>query len=241
MNSIIMTSGPKFSEKNEKGERKAIKLVNENLLETLKNEIKAYNNLLFICSTPDNYKTNEEFSKIIEKSLSLSGFKFQMSDLIDSRNWLFSKSLICNADLIILLGGDPIEQMEFFNNIELKEKLKKYNGCLLGISAGTINMASQAYCSKDEKIENTLYYKGLGLTNINIEPHFDIDDNKRIEEILLQDSKKKPFLAIPDESFVLIKKDKIKLLGEGYYFSAGQYKKIDNDEFVNLYGKNDKR
>ena len=109
-------------------QKEAIKLVNENLLETLKNEIKAYNNLLFICSTPDNYKTNEEFSKIIEKSLSLSGFKFQMSDLIDSRNWLFSKSLICNADLIILLGGDPIEQMEFFNNIELKEKLKKYNG-----------------------------------------------------------------------------------------------------------------
>ena len=127
MNSIILTSGPEFSVKNEKGERKAIKLANASLVEILKKSIKKYDNILFICSSPDEYKKNEEFSQIITKSLSLAGMKFQMSDLIDSRNWLFSKGLIVNSDLIVLLGGNPIEQMEFFNNIELKNKLKKYD------------------------------------------------------------------------------------------------------------------
>ena len=227
MNSIILTSGPTFSEVKENGQRKAIKLSNLNLVDVLKKEIEKFDNLLFICSSPDDYKKNEEYSALITKSLSLSGIKFQISDVIDSRNWLFSKGLISNSDLIILLGGDPLVQMEFFNSIELKDKLKKFKGCLLGISAGTINMANNAYCSQDEKIETTHYYKGLGLTEINVEPHFDIEDKKRIEEILLVDSNKKTFVALPDESFIVIKKDDTTLYGDAYYFSEGKYEKIE--------------
>lgn len=228
MKSIIMTSGPNFSIKKENGELKAIKLTNVDLVDVLKKEIEKYDNLLFVCSSPDDYEKNDMYSQVIAKSLSLSGFKFKMVDIIDSRNWLFSKGLINTSDLIILMGGDPIEQMEFFNSIELKEKLKKYKGCLMSISAGTINMASQTYCSKDDKIENSLYYKGLGFTNINVEPHFDIDDRQRIESVLLADSNKKPFVTLDDESFILIKDNKATLYGESYYFSAGEYKKVND-------------
>ena len=228
MKSIILTSGPEFSVKNEDGNRKAVKLANEALVQTLKEEIEDYNNLLFICSTPDEYKKNEEYSKLITKSLSLAGLKFSMSDVIDSRNWLFSKGLINSANLVVLLGGDPLEQMEFFNGIELKEKLRKYKGCLLGISAGTVNMAKTVYCSKDEDIEETLYYKGLGLTDINVEPHFDDTDTVRINEVLLKDSEKKSFVALPDESFIVLKDGNVTLNGDAYYFSNGSYNKIDS-------------
>lgn len=227
MNTLILTSGPQFYTKNQKGEKKAIKLNNEQLVDVLKNEVEKFENLLFICSSPDEYKKNEEYADIITSSLSLSGIKFHMADLIDSRNWLFAKGLINNSDLIILLGGDPLEQMEFFNNIELKDKIKKYKGVLMGISAGTINMAENAYCSKDEKIENTQFYKGLGVTNINVEPHFNIEDISRINEILLVDSNKKSFVALPDESFILVKKEETILYGEGYYFNEGNYNKIE--------------
>ena len=101
MNSIILTSGPTFSEVKENGQRKAIKLSNLNLVDVLKKEIEKFDNLLFICSSPDDYKKNEEYSALITKSLSLSGIKFQISDVIDSRNWLFSKGLISNSDLIL--------------------------------------------------------------------------------------------------------------------------------------------
>jgi peptidase E len=229
MKSIILTSGPIFSIKNENGDRKAIKLENEELVNVLKNGIEKYDNLLFICSSPDDYKKNDEYAKIITKSLSLSGLKFNMSDIIDSRNWLFSKGLVGNSDLIILLGGNPIEQMDFFNSIELKEKLKKYKGCLMGVSAGSINLANQVYCSKDDEIENSTYYRGLGFTDINIEPHFDIKDTTRIDDILLNDSKKRPFVALPDDSFIVIKKEDISLNGDGYYFSEGAYQKINGN------------
>ena len=239
MSSIFLTSGPVFSVKNGSGERKAAKINNKLLLENLKKEIRKCENLLFVCSSPDDYKKNDAVANLISKSLSLSGLKFRMYDLIDSRNWLFSKGLINNADLIILLGGDPIEQIEFFNNIELKDKLKKYNNCLMGISAGTINMADYVYCSKDGKIESSLYYRGLGITNINIEPHFNIEDTQRINNVLLPDSNERPFVALPDESFIMLKNNTIKLYGEAYYFNEGQYKKIDED-LENLYNRREK-
>ncbi len=237
MKTIILTSGPAFSTKNEKNIRKAVKLQNTNLIETLKNEIEKYDNVLFICSSPDEYKTNEEYATIIFKSLSLSGIKFKMMDLIDSRNWLFSRGLINSADLIILMGGDPLEQMEFFNSIELKDKLKKYSKCVMGISSGSINMASDVYCSQDNEIESSCYYKGLGLTDIRVEPHFDISDEKRINDLLLIDSKRKNFVALEEESFILIKKNNIELFGKGFYFNDGSYKKIDDKEIKKIYNK----
>jgi len=229
---LILTSGPEFSVK-VNDQMKAVRLENKEFVNYLKKNVINNNNLLFICSNPDDYKNNEEYAKIIEKSLSLSGIKFNYSDLLDSRNWLFTKSLVKNSDLIILLGGNPLEQMEFFNNIELKDKIKGSKGCVLGISAGTVNMASKVYCSKDEDILESSYYKGLCLTNFAIEPHFDINNKDRINNILLEDSKKSSFIALPNESFITIKDNQINLYGDAYYFNEGNYKKItDINEII---------
>lgn len=223
---IILTSGPTFYVKKENGQRKAVKSDNIDLIEQIKKNVNRYNNLLFICSDPYDYKKNEEYKEIIEKSLSLSGIKFDFSDLLDSRNWLFTRSMVKNSDLIILLGGDPLTQMDFFNNIDLKEKIKDYEGCLMGISAGTINLSKISYCSKDNEVEESTNYKGLGLTDITIEPHFDVEDKERIENILLKDSEKNSFVALPDESFITICENNIKVFGNAYYFSNGDFKKF---------------
>ena len=226
---IILTSSPNFSQKiNE--ERKAIKLENAELIDQIKLMTKKYDNLLFICSNPDDYKKNESYAKIIEKSLSLAGIKFEKSDLLDSRNWLFTKSLINISDLIIVLGGNPLDQMEFFNSIDLKNKIKKYDGCIMTVSAGTINMANYVYCSKDDEIDETVRYRGLGLTDLNIEPHFDIEDEKRINEILLKDSEDGAFYALPEESFITIKNNEINMFGDIYYFSNGNYEKKNKEK-----------
>ena len=225
---IILTSGPAFSLKKENGTRKALKLENIELVEQIKKNVTRYKDLLFVCSDPDAYEKSESYKEIIEKSLSLSGVKFDFSDLLDSRNALFTRSLVKNSDLIVLLGGDPITQMDFFNSIEFKEKLKGYEGCLLGISAGSINLAKKSYCSQDEDVEKSIFYKGLGLVDLTIEPHFDINDKERLENVLLKDSEQHSFIALPNESFIVVNDD-IKVYGDAYYFSEGNYKKITKE------------
>jgi len=227
MATLFLTSGPKFYKDGKHGFI-SDRVNNKDLIIELKRELKGYSNLVFICSTPDSYEKTEMYASLIAKSLSLSGIKFDMVDIIDDRNWLFTKSLTSNADLIVLMGGDPLCQIEFFDNIELKDKLKNYKGIILGISAGTINMAVNAYCSKDSNIDNSHYYDGLGLTNLNIEPHFDMKDSKRIKEILLEDCKKQPFIALDDDSFIIVKGNTGRIFGSAYYFKEGEYKKISN-------------
>lgn len=232
MATLFLTSGPNFYKKG-KYDLLSDRVNNKDLIIELKRELKGFSNLVFVCSNPEDYESTEKYSMAIAKSLSLVGIKFNMIDMIDSRNWLFSRSLISNADLVILLGGDTLLQMEFFNDIELADKLKKCRGVILSISAGTINMAKKAYCSKDKHNETT-YYKGLGLTNINIEPHFDVNDKKRINDILLEDSKKQSFVALHDDSFIIAKGNSARIFGPAYYFKNGEYKKIDSMDEVDF-------
>ena len=59
-------------------------------------------------------------------------------------------------------------------------------------------------------------------------------DKKRITEILLEDSKKKPFVALEDDSFIIVKGNTGKIFGNAYYFNNGDYKKINNLNEVEL-------
>ncbi len=220
MKAIFLTSGPTFYKNH--------KIINKPLVEQLKKEIIKYDYLLLIASTPDSYDLNEKYGQNLKKELESAKIKFAYTDILDSRNWLFSKSLIKNADLIIVMGGDPLEQIEFLNNIDFKEKLKKFNGCLMGISAGSLNLANYVYCSQDKDIEQSVYYRGVGVTNLNIEPHFDINDTTRINNVLLKDSKERSFIALPNESFIVVKDNKYDLYGDAYYFENSKYRKIVN-------------
>mgnify|MGYP003296332846 CR=1 FL=1 len=69
--------------------------------------------------------------------------------------------------------GYGTELMKF-----IKEYIKKTDACIVGISAGSINSAKIVFNSPEEEKDLThpAILKGLDLTTINIEPHFDLDN-----------------------------------------------------------------
>ena len=97
---------------------------------------------------------------------------------------------------------------KFINELNLKELLKDYNGVIIGASGGAMNMAKKVYCipeiegeHKDKSFKKIL--NGLGLTNINIIPHYKLFEKKvfsdkirMLEDILLPDSKKISMIAL---------------------------------------------
>lgn len=66
--------------------------------------------------------------------------------------------------------------------INLKEYLKYLDCVVIGISAGSINCAKDVFNSPEEEQDliNPMYFKGLYLTHINIEPHFDIKGENKL-------------------------------------------------------------
>ena len=66
-----------------------------------------------------------------------------------------------------------------------------------------------------------MFYKGLVLVNLIIDPHFDINDLEQVKEIKLQ-SKNKEIIGLPDDSAIIIEDEKIFYRGNIYLYKNGQ-------------------
>lgn len=161
------------------GEKVANELDNSNgIVDQIKNSLNGNNTLLFIASSPDDKEKINLYTKLLFEGLKLSGISFNEYLVLDSSTVDNAQEYIDKANMIFLSGGDTYIQNEFFKRIHLREKLEKFNGLIIGQSAGAINMADDVFNSPEEMEKSEpVFFKGLGLTNINIEPHFMLDDS----------------------------------------------------------------
>ena len=78
------------------------------------------------------------------------------------------------------MGGDPFKQLEVLRKIDCKKLFK--NKILIGVSAGSMNMAIKGYYSNDKDYPKTWFYNGIGLVDITIDSHFDINNLEWVNE-----------------------------------------------------------
>ena len=160
-------------------------------------------------------------------SLSLSGLNFKNKIILDNRNKQAAAEIIAEADLIFLAGGRVSTQSKFLNDIQFKKILSKYNGLIVGGSAGAMNM-----CKTVVNFDDKSYIEGIGFFDRIIVPHFDgenkqyIRDGKDFLKELLKLSKKNEIIAFNDEAFILNDEGKTKYFGDFYLIENGQIKKM---------------
>lgn len=133
------------------------------------------------------------------------------------------KNIINSADLLVLPGGNPINQIEIINKINLKNIINKAK-VVIGVSAGAINLSEEAiyYNDYSEKIE---MYDGIGLTYINVYPHFDITNKDFVEEVKMV-SRLKSLIALPNNSFIKIDDKQIEFIGDSF--------KVDKENIIKI-------
>lgn len=229
--------------KKENGEKIPSKFFeNNDFLNNLKKHLNDTRKFVLIASDPSDYERNELFLQIDIEALKLSDLKFEEYLLLDGRNKENIVSILKDSDLIFLSGGDTYKQNIFFDDLNLKEYLKNIHAVIVGISAGSINSADNVYnspeCEEDLKCPSC--FKGLGLTTINIEPHFVLDDlcddNKKIQrEEILKESFNRTIIALTDGAYILKNDTECNLYGESYKIKDGIITKIcDNNEYIVL-------
>ncbi len=226
MRTLFLTSEIGTSIK-QNGERKPCKLENtNNFLINFKNSITKHKIALFFASNPTTFESNDKYAGYIQSSFAMSGITFEKNYVVDDRTTNVD-DLIAKADLIYLMGGQTLVQRDFFDKIKLRAMLKNFNGVIIGESAGAINMADNAYESRDDIAEESHWYKGLGLTKYNIEPHFSENNTELINLTLKPDSFKSPFIALENRSYIMIKENIATLYGNAWLFSNGDYQLIN--------------
>ncbi len=140
-------------------------------------------------------------------------------------------------DVVILAGGHVPTQNTFFKTISLKEKLQGWNGLLIAWSAGAMNCAETVYAGPElpgEAIDPGFqrWISGLGITKINIFPHFEalkddmLDGMRLIEDITYSDSMGHEIIALNNGSYIVVDNGKETLYGEAYSIKDGNLRQI---------------
>ena len=142
--------------------------------------------------------------------------------------------------MLILAGGHVPTQNKFMKQLRLKERLLDYKGIVVAWSAGSMNCADVVYAGPELEGEavDPLYERwitGLGITDINIFPHFQslrddyLDGLRLIEDITFDDSVGHEIIALNDGSYIMIDNGKTTLYGEAYMIKDRQLTQICKD------------
>ena len=209
------------------------------LLDKLKSIWIADANVLIICADPSDYEKNDSVCACLKESLSMSGLSISYIDKCDDRNPNALDALE-SIDVLILAGGHVPTQNKFMAQLRLKERLKDYHGIVVAWSAGSMNCADIVYAGPELEGESIdpLYERwisGLGLTDINIFPHFQslkddyLDGLRLIEDITYADSVGHEIVALNDGSYIMIEDGKATLYGEACMIKDRQQWKICSD------------
>ncbi len=200
----------------------------ENLSRVLLEDITDRKSLAMISSNPSIY---EDDGSTERSWLEQAGIMFDEYHLINYRVLKEdAKTILQNASVIFLLGGNTLKQNGFLMEYDLSASIKKSNAVVLGASAGAINMSAKWLCSKNlgYKVEAISVYDGIGLDNFSILSHFDLENNiALVQNELSLLSEELNIYASNKDCAVRVKKDKIDVFGNVFLISDSKIQKLD--------------
>lgn len=187
---------------------------------------------VFVCSNPDDHEGTCRFAAETCAAFLEAGIAFSSYQVLDGTTVRQAYPMIAHSDLVILSGGHVPTQNAFFRKIRLQHLLHKFEGTVVGISAGSMNCADEVYVQPEEPGESIdpnyrRFAPGLGLTWVNICPHFQkvrhamLDGKRLFEDITFGDSMGRCFFALPDNSYFYQDEDGLYLCGEAYRIKNG--------------------
>ena len=187
--------------------------------------------VLFVCSDPRDHEGTCQFAAITTAAFAEAGIAFSSYQVLDGTTAHRAYAMVSHSDFIVLSGGHVPTQNAFFRKIRLRHLLHKFQGTVMGISAGSMNMADTVYVQPEEPGESAPEFQrfapGLGLTGVNILPHYQkVKDNyldgKRLYEVVtFADSMGHEFFVLPDNSYFYQDDDGLLLCGEAFRLKDG--------------------
>ena len=124
-----------------------------NFLVNLKKYWKDNARCLIISAFPADNAANDDMQGGMACAMQRSGLTLSAFDVWDDRTQDYSEEVLNSYDVVFLGGGHVPTQNEFLHRIQLKEKIQKFDGVVIGISAGTMNSAEIVYAQPELEAE----------------------------------------------------------------------------------------
>lgn len=198
---------------------------NEQTTEVFRQKINKRNKFAFVAS---------EFEKIHEKTdnyfhLFLNmfervGIHFEEAYVVDGRMSVDeAQKKVAAADVVWLSGGDTPTQFQYLKKYGLDTVIKQHDGIIIGMSAGSINLAKISICTLTCEHYKQEIYNGLGCVDVSVEPHF---VRNEVSKELIDLSKKYTIYGLCDDSIIVCSGKTIEFYGEIYKLTNGNIEEI---------------
>ena len=188
------------------------------IAERLRYELLKRDSFVCISAWPADYERNDIDSANMYGLFEEYNMPFARQYVIDNRTETsHATRLIHEASCVFLMGGYPKLQLELMRNANLDIAIRNADAAVLGLSAGSINMAKRSLDTKESPVP----YNGLGLADITVKPHFDFE-NQQVLSTLFQISMELPICAMEDDSAIFVAGDSISYTGQIHWVNKGE-------------------
>ena len=198
---------------------------NSQAAEVFQKKISKRNKFAFVASEFE--KIHEKTDKYFHFFLNMfeeADIHFEEAYVIDGRMSADeAQKRVAEADVIWLSGGDTPTQFGYFQKYSLDTVIKQHDGIIIGMSAGSINMAKTSICTLSCGHFKQEIYNGLACVDISVEPHF---IRNEVSDELIDLSKKYTIYGLCDESFIVCSGETIEFYGEIYKLSLGNIERV---------------
>ena len=137
---LFVTSSPYID-----GADRAILSNANHFVDKIRSVLPEYPRVVFVCSNPDDHGGVCQFAAETCSAILEPRMPFGSYEVLDGTTVGRAYSMIAHSDMVILSGGHVPTQNAFFRKIRLRHLLHKYNGVVMGISAGSMNCAGEVY------------------------------------------------------------------------------------------------
>jgi peptidase E len=120
--------------------------------------------------------------------------------------------------LIYLPGGLASVLVERLKNKSVDQLLRKYEGVVVGRSAGALVLGKKCVVTKNRRHPTSEMISGIGLVNFSVKAHYKPSKDAALKNL----SKKEKIYAIPERSALVYDEGALSFKGDVYLFQNGE-------------------
>jgi peptidase E len=122
------------------------------------------------------------------------------------------------SDLIYLPGGLATVLIERLQNKSVDRLLRKYEGVVVGRSAGALALGKKCVVTKNRRNPTSKMISGIGLVGFTVKAHYRPSKDDALKRL----SKEEAIYAIPERSAVVYDDGDLSFMGDVYVFQNGE-------------------
>jgi peptidase E len=159
--------------------------------------------------------------RLFDYFISLGACTVDFADYSDTFQKITRK--VDHSDLLYLSGGVASALVERLKNKSVDTLLRKYEGVIVGRSAGALALGKKCVVTKNRRNPTSKMISGIGLVDFSVKAHYKPSKDNTLKRL----SKQEKIYAIPERAALVYDDGALSFMGDVFLFQNGEKARAD--------------